>query len=174
MRETATSPTPETELLLPAYAEWLERVDMTRESIAYCCFHRLNRDRPAAERVSITVIAGLLARPRVFQYFGLPFSGRVAHLAEQGIAEALRGVQRRQCSWATLRTELVRLTPAEQEVVVLTCVEGHDNAQLAAALHCDETTAQERREHALARLRRCAELAAPASPRQPGQGGRDG
>ncbi len=174
MRETVTSHSPETEMLVPAYAEWLERVEMTRESIAYCCFHRLQRDRAAAERVSVAVVAGLLARPRVFQYFGLPFSGRVAHLAELGIADAVRGVQRRQCTWATLRDELVDLTPEEQEVVVLTCVEGYDDARLAATLHCDEETAHQRREHALEQLRRCAELAVPATTRRPGHEGRHG
>ena len=37
------------------------------------------------------VVAGLIERPRVFKHFGLPFSGRVAHLAELAIVEARAG-----------------------------------------------------------------------------------
>ena len=73
------------------YEAWLTRVEMTREAIANCCRFRLDHDVALAERVSVEVIAGLLARPRVFQYFGLPFSGRVAHLTEVGLARAQEG-----------------------------------------------------------------------------------
>jgi len=145
------------------YAAWLERVDMTRESIANCCVHRLHGDRVAAERVSIEVIGGLLARPRVFQYFGLPFSGRVAHLAELGLARARDGVVLDGCSWAVLREALAGLPAEDRETVVLACVEGYDDARLAEALGCDEAAARARRERALARL---AELALRAVPTQ--------
>lgn len=154
------------EALLPAYAEWLERVEMTRESIGYCCFHRLNRDRALAERVSVGVVAGLLARPLVFQYFGLPFSGRVAHLAEQGIARAAQGMRDQVCAWEVLRGELLTLAPQEQEVVVYACVEGYDDPELAAALHCDEESARRRRDEVVERLRRCAEPALPPTSPQ--------
>lgn len=158
--------------LLPEYAEWLERVEMTRESITYCCLHRLQGNRPAAERIGVEVVGGLLARPRVFQYFGLPFSGRVAHLAEQGIAGALRDSAARTCTWASLRDELVSLSPAEQRVFVLHCVEGRDDAELAAALHIDEASAAQRRDAVLQRLQRCAELTLPPSSRRRERGER--
>jgi DNA-directed RNA polymerase specialized sigma24 family protein len=144
------------------YAAWLERVDMTRESIANCCVHRLQGDRAAAERVSIEVIGGLLARPRVFQYFGLPFSGRVAHLAELGLARARDGAAPAGCSWTVLRAALAELPGEHRETVVLACVEGYDDAHLAEALGCDESAARERREAALERLREMAWRAAPA------------
>lgn len=164
MSETAT--TRASAELLPGFEEWLARLEMTRESIGYCCLHRLAGDRAAAERVSVEVVAGLLARPRVFQYFGLPFSGRVAHLAERGIAGALGGASQSTCTWESLRDELVRLSPAEQQVLVLTCVEGYDDARLAASLQTDEASAARRREAVLERLQRCADLALPTSRRR--------
>ena len=37
------------------------------------------------------MVAGLIARPQVFRYFGLPYSGRIAKLAEARLAEAAAG-----------------------------------------------------------------------------------
>src|SRR5258708_30851508 len=73
------------------YEAWLERLRMTYESVAHCCYYRLEHDRGAAERVSMRVIARLLAKPRVLQYHGPPFSGRVSHLGPVGIAARQRG-----------------------------------------------------------------------------------
>jgi hypothetical protein len=120
------------------YQAWLERLRMTYESVAHCCYYRLEHDRGAAERVSMRVIAGLLAKPRVLQYHGLPFSGRVSHLAQVGIAEWQRGEVPAGSTW--------------EEIVVLTCVDGRDDTRLAAALGCDEPVAAARREAAFRRL----------------------
>jgi hypothetical protein len=170
MPDAHTSIPPAT--LLPDYEAWLERVRMTHDAVAYCCFHRLGRNRVLAEQVGVEVVAGLLARPKVFQYFGLPFSGRVAHLAEAAIARAAQGLPGRSCAWAVLHDGLTGLTHEEQEVVVLTCVEGYDDMRLAAALGCAEERAQRRREAALERLQQLARLALPTTGPAPRRGGR--
>lgn len=157
--------------LLPDYEAWLERVRMTHDAVAYCCFHRLGRNRVLADQVGVEVVAGLLARPKVFQYFGLPFSGRVAHLAEAGIARAAGGPGGRSCTWAALRDGLAGLTHEEQEIVVLACVEGYDDAHLAAALGCCEERAQRRREATFERLQEMSRLALSTTGQEPGRGG---
>jgi DNA-directed RNA polymerase specialized sigma24 family protein len=134
------------------FQAWLERLRMTYESVAHCCSYRLEHDRGAAERVSMRVIAGLLAKPRVLQYHGLPFSGRVSHLAQVGIAEWQRGEVLAGGTWEEVRAALEQLSRDEKEIVVLTCVDGRDDAQLAAALGCDEPVAAARREAAFRRL----------------------
>ena len=149
--------------LIPEYAGWLSRLEMTREAVSYCCFHRLGRDQALAERVGLEVAAGLLARPKVFQYYGLPFSGRVAHLTEMAIARATSGRPAGPCTWAMVQEAIAGLTPEQQEVVVHTCIEGCDDGELAAALSCDETEAQRRREDTLARLEASSELVLPVS-----------
>ncbi len=138
--------------LLPEYAAWLQRLDMTRESIAICCRRPLGGHRALAERVGVEVVAGLLARPRVFQFFGLPYSGRVAHLAEVAMARSGHRPPDGGLDWAALHRELTRAPVVTQETVVLCCVEGHDDATLAAALGCDEASARDRRDRALAWL----------------------
>lgn len=160
MLETTTPPEP---ALLPEYEAWLSRVRMICESVAYCCFHRLGRDAALAERVSVEVAAGLLARPKVFQFYGLPFSGRVAHLTERGIARASAGEDGGRCAWPVVHAALTELTLEEQEVVVHVCVEGCDDDALHAALGCDELEAARRREATLARLEACSELVLPVS-----------
>ncbi|MEA2127823.1 MAG: hypothetical protein QOJ85_714 [Solirubrobacteraceae bacterium] len=149
--------------LLPEYADWLDRVRMTRESVAYCCFHRLHRDAALAERVSVEVLAGLLARPKVFQYYGLPFSGRIAHLTEMAIGRATERLPGGACTWAVLEEALVGLPLEQQEVVVQVCVEGCDDGDLAAILGCAEAEAQRRCEETLARLEQCSALVLPVN-----------
>ena len=134
------------------YQAWLERLRMTYESVVHCCYYRLEHDRGAAERVSMRVIAGLLAKPRVLQYHGLPFSGRVSHLAQVGIAEWQSGELLAGSTWEEVRAALEQLSRDEKEIVVLTCVDGRDDARLAAALGCDEPVAAARREATLRRL----------------------
>jgi DNA-directed RNA polymerase specialized sigma24 family protein len=138
--------------LVREYEAWLERLRMTYEALTNCCYYRLEGDRGAAERVSMQVITGLLAKPRMFQYFGLPFSGRVAHLGELSIAEARSGVVPAGSTWEELRAALTQLSPGEREVIVLACIDGRDDAGLAAALECDERTAAARREATLRHL----------------------
>lgn len=136
--------------LLPGYEEWLERLSATYSSVAYCCFHRL-RDREAAECVSVEVVAEMLARPKVFRYFGLPFSGQIARLAEPRIAQARQEttVVDGDSVWQELLTNLRDVSEEHQEVFVLTCIEGYSDLEVAGALGCDEDTARLRRENTM-------------------------
>jgi DNA-directed RNA polymerase specialized sigma24 family protein len=159
--------------LVREYEAWLERLRMTYEALTNCCYYRLEGDRGAAERVSMRVITGLLAKPKIFQYYGLPFSGRVAHLGELGIAEARSSVLPAGSTWAELRATLTQLSPGEREVIVLACIDGRDDAGLAAALECDERTAAARRE---ATLRHLGDIGgctpAPTARKHPEEGDR--
>ena len=144
--------------LLPGYEEWLERLSATYRSVAYCCFHRL-RDREAAERVSVEVVAEMLARPKVFRYFGLPFSGQIGRLAEPRIARARQETTVRggYSSWQELLIRLRSVSEEHQAVFVLTYIEGYADSELAVALGCDEATARLRRESTTNLLRELPE-----------------
>ena len=146
--------------LLPEYEEWLQRLSATYRSVAYCCFHRL-RDREAAERVSIEVVAEMLARPKVFRYFGLPFSGQIGRLAEPRIVRARQGTTMvgggGDASWQELVVRLRGLPEEHQAVFVLTCIEGHADPEVAIALGCNEDTARLRRENTMDLLRKLSE-----------------
>jgi hypothetical protein len=142
------------------YAEWFERVRATYEAVQYTCSHRLV-DPSLAEQVSVQVIAGLVSRPTVFRYFGLPYSGRIARLAEARIAEADAGRLATVCSWAELRERLDSVPAQHQEVLVAACVWGEDAGELAARLACDEVAAAARREATLVYMH---EVATPGLP----------
>lgn len=134
------------------YAEWLTRVETTYQAVSYTCRVRLG-NAAAGEAVAVRVAEGLLARPRVFRHWGLPFSGRIATLAEDAIAAVARGDPAPSRSWADIRAELAALGAHEQQAVVLVCVEGCTDAELAEALGCDTDAAGARRTGTLDRLR---------------------
>jgi hypothetical protein len=150
--------------LLPGYEEWLERLSATYNSVAYCCFHRL-RDREAAERVSVEVVAEMLARPRVFRYFGLPFSGQIGRLAEPRITRAMQGTPvGGEFGWQELLSQLRGVPQEHQTVFLLTCIEGCSDGEIATELGCDEGTAKLRRERTLDLMREVSEsVVAPES-----------
>ncbi|WP_157647896.1 hypothetical protein [Actinomycetospora chiangmaiensis] len=129
--------------LVPEYAAWIDRVTATYEAVSYTCRVRLG-DPEAAAGVAVRVAGGLVARPGVFRYWGLPYSGRIAKLAEAGIADAQAG---RTCraSFGPLRGALTDLPRALQTDFVLCCVEGVDDDELAARSRCDVPTAARRR-----------------------------
>ncbi|MPZ67395.1 MAG: hypothetical protein GEU83_18470 [Pseudonocardiaceae bacterium] len=137
------------------YVHWTERVRATYEAISYTCHHRLG-DHQLAERVAVQVVAGLVARPGVFRYFGLPYSGRIAKLAEKRIAEAQQGRLAAVGDWDELRDSLDEVTAAHQEVFVLTCVRGCDDEEVAATLGCDPVAAAGRRDATMALMRHIA------------------
>jgi hypothetical protein len=136
---------------------WRERVRATYEAVAYTCAHRL-ADPALAGPVAVQVVAGLIARPQVFRYFGLPYSGRIAKLAEARLAEAAAGELAAVCGWAQLCDRLDAVPRAHREALVVTCVRGDDDAALAAAWGSDEATAAAGHAAMLAFLR---ELARP-------------
>jgi hypothetical protein len=139
------------------FAEWLERVRATYEAVRYTCTHRL-ADPALAGPVAVQVAAGLVARPAIFRYFGLPFSGRIAKLAEARIAEADAGDLASVCGWDELRTRLEEMPARHREALVVTCIRGES---LAAALSIDDATAEARHESMLAHM---LELAGPGLP----------
>ena len=103
-------------------------VRATYEAVAYTCAHRL-RDAGLAEQVAVQVVAGLVARPAVFRYFGLPYSGRIASLAEDLIAAADAGTLGVGCAWADLRERMVTFPEGVRAVLVAVCVRGVDLAE---------------------------------------------
>ncbi|GLZ48879.1 hypothetical protein Acsp06_50640 [Actinomycetospora sp. NBRC 106375] len=133
------------------FAEWVRRVATTHDAVAYTCRVRLG-DAAAGEAVAAHVVAGLVARPAVFRYWGLPFSGRIARLAEEAIAAVGTGTLSPP-PWPALRRELEALPADVQQVLVWICVDGWSDAELAAALGCGESEAGVHRERTVARLR---------------------
>ncbi|MCA1738233.1 MAG: hypothetical protein LC740_05195 [Actinobacteria bacterium] len=158
--------------LLPGYEEWLERLSATYNAVAYCCFHRL-RDREAAECVSAEVVAEMLVRPKVFRYYGLPFSGQIGRLAEPRITRARQAtiVVGGDSGWQELLISLRSVPEEHQEVFVLTCIEGYTDPEVAIALGCDEVTAKLRRERTMNLLRELSEsIVAPSQREQIDEG----
>jgi hypothetical protein len=153
--------------LLPGYEEWLERLSHTYRAVAYCCIHRL-QDKRAAERVSVEVVAEMLSRPKVFGYYGLPFSGQIGRLAEPRIARARQGaivVEGGDSNWQELLIHLRSVPEEHQTVFLLTCIEGYADPEVAGALGCDEDTARLRRENTMNLLRELSEsVLGPTGP----------
>lgn len=145
------------------YAAWLERLRATYDAVRFTCWHRIGDDNLGAQ-VAVHVVAGLIASPRVFRYQGLPFSGRVGTLAEPLIAEALAGQLAPARSFEGLRDALIALPPLMQQVLVLSCVHGRDDARVGTLLGCPELEAAGLRLAVLARLGEIAELAHVVPP----------
>ena len=138
--------------MLPAYAEWLERVTATVEAVSYTCRVRLG-DAVVGEAIAVRVAAGLIDRPAVFRHWGLPYSGRIAKLAEDAIDDAVQGLLGATPPWSQLLEALVRVPPHHQRTLVLTCVEGCSDEELAAELCCDAVAAGQHRARAMDHLR---------------------
>ena len=149
--------------------EWFARVLATYNAVRYTCAHRL-ADPALAGPVAVQVAAGLVARPSVFRYFGLPFSGRIARLAEARIAEADAGELTPVCEWAELRARLEAMPREHRDVLVVTCVRGHDVEALAATLGWDVQTAEAGHEEMLTYMH---ELARPGLAPLPDPDGKD-
>lgn len=145
------------------YLAWLDRVRATFEAVQYTCAHRL-ADPALAEPVAVQVAAGLVSRPSVFRYFGLPYSGRIARLAEARIAEADAGELASVCGWTELRSRLEQIPTAHRTALVVTCVRGDDVGTLAATLGCDEATAKAGHTAMLAHLHEVARPGLPPVP----------
>lgn len=146
-----TAPLVEAPAVLPEYREWLERLEATYRSVGFCCWHRLG-DWALAEQVSAQVVAGLLARPSIFRQWGLPYSGRIAHLAESRIAAAREGTLPPGGDWAMLTEPLLAMSLLDQRVFVLAWVEGLTDEEIATELDVDAPKAQARREAILHQL----------------------
>lgn len=154
--------------LAAEFTEWLDRVCATYQAVEYTCSHRL-ADPALAEPVAVQVAAGLISRPSVFRYFGLPYSGRIARLAEARIAEAHAGELATVCGWPQLRERMEQIPRAHREVLVVTCVRGADIESLATTLGCDAAAAAARHEAMLSFMH---ELARPGLPTVPDPDGK--
>jgi hypothetical protein len=133
MQETLTVEPP---TVVPAYLAWLERFEATYRSVAFCCWHRLG-DQALADQVSALVVSALLSRPRIFRQWGLPYSGRLAHLAEEQIAAAKAERLLPGNDWDHLLTELLAFDELEQQAFVMVCIEAFDDHQIARELACE-------------------------------------
>ena len=142
------------------YQDWVVRLEALYESVSFCCWHRL-RDRDVADEISAQVVAGLVGKPKVFKYFGLPFSGRVARLTERGIADAQSGELVAGHGWAPLMDGIRAAPPEQREVLAYAWLDERDDAELAIELRCDLETAARRRDES---LRFWHDLAAIALP----------
>ncbi|ODU01296.1 MAG: hypothetical protein ABS81_21015 [Pseudonocardia sp. SCN 72-86] len=113
--------------------------------------------------MAVQVVAGLIARPMVFRYFGLPYSGRIATLAEARIADADEGALTLAGDWLLLYAQLGDLPTEHRTVFVGVCVNGEDIAALANRLGCDESAAELRRTSTLTFMRDLASTALPGT-----------
>jgi hypothetical protein len=126
------------------FAEWVYRLQCTYRAVAFTCRHRLSN--PAhAESLAVWVVAGLLERPTVFRYFGLPFSGRIAALAENMLAEAEAGNPPAPADWSELENRVLSIPDHHRKVLISVCLNGDDIDTLAAKLGCDTEEAIRRR-----------------------------
>ncbi len=125
------------------YDAWFARVEATYAAVSFCCFHRLN-DRDLADRVGLRVVAGLAARPTIFRFTGLPFSGRIGALAERWIVEARAGRLGDDGDWISLERALRAVPKAERDILVLSCVRGEDDVAVGYRLRCNPASVPER------------------------------
>ncbi len=126
------------------FTGWVERLRSTHRAVAFTCKHRLSEPEHA-EPLAVRVVAGLLARPTVFRYFGLPFSGRIASLAERLIADAEAGRPPGPANWSELENRVLSMPDHHQTVFVSVCLNGDDVDTLAAKLGCEMEEATRRR-----------------------------
>lgn len=115
------------------YEHWLGRLRSTYESVTFACLHRLH-DRALAESVGVHVVAGMLSRPGVFRFHGMPYSARIGHIAEDRIAAAKEGRLEPSEGWELLIGRLQKLPRSQREVVVLGYVHGLDPEAMAEHL----------------------------------------
>lgn len=138
--------------VLDEYEKWLERVRSTYESVMFICRHRLG-DRQLADQVSAQVVAAMIRKPAVFRYFGLPYSARIGHLAEDRIAAARSGRLGNTANWPDLLRSLGELPDMHRSVFVLACVHGQEIEKVAGDLEMSVPTARELRDEVLRRMR---------------------
>ena len=142
------------------YDGWLERLSATHDAVVYTCGYRLADPADAAE-VGVQVMGGLISRPGVFRYSGLPYSGAIARLAERRIAAARAGRLPRSCSWPALLDRLEHAPPEHRDMLVMACVHGYDDERIAAELSCSSTEAARRRAETVSYFRGLAQEATP-------------
>lgn len=134
------------------FTEWLQRLSSTHRAVAFTCRHRLSDPRHA-EPLAVRVVAGLIARPTVFRYFGLPYSGRIASLAEGLIASSEQGRPPEPADWSDLEGRVQSIPDHHRQVLVSVCLNGDDVEVLAGKLGCAPSEATRRRTELLSYMR---------------------
>jgi DNA-directed RNA polymerase specialized sigma24 family protein len=137
------------------YEEWLDRVRSTYEAVSFTCVHRLG-DRHLADQVSAQVVAGMISKPGVVRFFGLPYSARIGHLAEDRIAAARAGQSYPTIDWSDLLRNLREIPQQQRRVFVLSCVRGSGPQEIAEELGVSVSAARELRDDVLRRMRSIA------------------
>ncbi|MFB9745130.1 sigma factor-like helix-turn-helix DNA-binding protein [Pseudonocardia sulfidoxydans] len=118
--------------------------------------HRLG-DRLLADRVGAQVVAGMLRKPGVFRFFGLPYSARIGHLAEARIAEAKAGRRDQIAEWDRILRSLRSIPAPDRDAFVLTCVQGLEVPEIAGRLGLTDQEARRLIDTALGRMRAIAD-----------------
>lgn len=139
------------------FDQWLRRLTNTHDALAYTCTYRIG-DPVLAREVSFRVMSALLGKPQVFRHYGLPYSGRIARLAEPLIALARRGdlIAGPLEQWERVFRGILNMPIEVRHVVVVCHVLGNKGETLGALLGCDAATADRRRESAVAWMQAAA------------------
>ena len=126
----------------------MERLRATAQSVAFCCLYKLG-DRGKADAVGARVVAGLIGRPAIFRYSGLPYSGRVARHTERGIELALSGAPVGERGWGSLELDLRNVDLEHREMMVHAWINDRHDDELAMFLGCDSVESTQRKEQSL-------------------------
>ena len=139
------------------FDQWLGRLTDTHDALAYTCTYRIG-DAVLAREVSFRIMSALVGKPQVFRHYGLPYSGRIARLAEPLIASAQRGdlVAGPSTQWEELFQDLLTMPAEIRQVLIVGYVLGNKGETLGALLECDGVTADRRRESVVAWMRAAA------------------
>lgn len=137
--------------LAEEFEGWVRRLEMTYRAVRYTCGHRLG-DLDAGGRISAHVVASMLAKPNVFRYSGLPFSGRIARVAEPMLLAAAADPASFDpgppTTWAQIEDGVRALPTAARHAFVGLIVLDSTEDDLAAVLGM--TVADLRADHAVA------------------------
>lgn len=115
------------------FQHWLDRVRDTHDAVRFTVGHRLHGDWERAEAVSIQVVVEMLAKPRVFRYQGLPYSGRIGAVAESILAgPAERAAELP--DWPTLTSYLEQMSPQLRPVLIGAFVDGLDDEHISSQI----------------------------------------
>lgn len=130
------------------YAQWIDRLRATAQSVAFCCAYQL-ADRSLADAVGARVVAGLIGRPGIFKYSGLPYSGRVARHTERGIELARSGALIGGLTWDRLERRLQAVDHEHRALMIHAWVDDRPDQELATVLGCEQSEAVARKERSL-------------------------
>ncbi|QTI68360.1 hypothetical protein [Gordonia polyisoprenivorans] len=142
--------------LAAEFESWVTRLEMTYRAVRYTCGHRLG-DLDAGGRIAAQVVASMLARPKVFRYSGLPFSGRIARVAEPLLVAAATDPARfdpgSPSTWAQIEDGVRAMPQAARHAFIGLIVLDSGEEDLAASLGTTVTSLRSDHAAALEHLR---------------------